>query len=162
MKSHRTVSPILSAYTLCDTPLTKMGVMTDLGVTFETGLDFRNHYRDIACKAMKTLGFIARFAKHFRRLKSLKLLYVALVRPQVEYASGIWNPRHMVYISLIERVQHKFCRLAMRATGSPMRIFDHDYGPALQKLGLTTLSDRRVCSDILFLYKLIRGQDKLS
>ena len=107
---------------------------------------------------MKTLGFVARNAKHFRRVKSLKLLYVALVRPMIEYASVIWSPRHIVYSSLLERVQHRFCRLAMRATGSPMRFSDHDYGPALQKFGLTTLSDRRVCSDLLFLYKLIHGQ----
>ena len=158
MRSHRTVNPILSNYTLCGTPLIEVGEIRDLGVIFVSGLDFRNHYRNIACKAMKTLGFIARFAKHFKRVKSLKLLYVALVRPQIEYASVIWSPRHIVYSSLLERVQHKFCRLVMRATGSPMRFFDHDYAPALLKLGLTTLSARRICSDLLFLYKLIRGQ----
>ena len=98
----------------------------DLGVTIKTGLDFRNHYRKITCKAANTLGFIAGFAKHFGRVKSLKLLHVAHVRPQVEYASVIWNPRHKQYVSLIERVQHKFLRLALGVTGNPMRFYDHD------------------------------------
>lgn len=150
LRTHRAISGILSTYSLCDTPLIEVGEVCDLGVTFTAGLDFRSHYRKITCKAMKTLGFIARFTKHFRRIKSLKLLYVALVRPQLEYASVIWSPRHKQYVSLIERVQHKFLRLALRATGSPMRFYDHDYGPALLKT--------RLCSDLLFLFKVTHGQ----
>ena len=80
------------------------------------------------------------------------------MRPQVEYASVIWSPKHKLYASSIERVQHKFLRLAMRASGSPMRFNDHEYSPALRKTGLTTLSDRRVSADLLFLYKVLHGQ----
>ena len=122
MRTHRSVSPVLSAYTLYDTPLTEVDEIKDLGVTFVSGLDFRNHYRNISCRAMKTLGFIARYAKHFKRTESLKLLYVALVRPLIEYASVIWSPKHIVSSRLLESVQHSFCRLAMRAIGSPMRV----------------------------------------
>ena len=158
MRTHRANRVMLSTYRLSNTPLIDVDEVCDLGVTFSTKLDFRNHYRNIACKAMKTLGFIAHFARHFRQLKSLKLLYVALVRPQVEYASVIWNPKHKLYVNLIERVQHKFLRMAMRATGTPMQFYDHDYGPALCKTRLITLSNRRVCADLLFLYRIIHGQ----
>ena len=61
-RTHRAVSGIPSTYTLGDTTLTAVAEVLDLGVTFTMGLDFRNHYRNITCKAMKTLGFIARFA----------------------------------------------------------------------------------------------------
>ena len=82
LRTHRAISGIPSTYFLCNTSLTEVAEVSDLGVVFTAGLDFRNHYRNISCKAMKTLGFIARFAKHFRRIRTLKLLYVALVRPQ--------------------------------------------------------------------------------
>ena len=158
LRAHRAISGLPSMYTLCDTTLTVVMEVLDLGVTFTTGLDFRSHYRNITCKAMRTLGFIARFAKHFKQIRTLKLLYVALVRPQVEYASVIWSPRHKQYANLIERVQHKSLRLAMRASGCPMQFSDHDYSPALLKIRLSILSDRRMCSDILFLYKVLHGQ----
>ena len=70
----------------------------------------------------------------------------------------IWSPRHKQCVNLIKRVQHKFLRLAMRATGSLMRVNDHDYSLALLKTRLSTLEDHRVCSDLLFLYKVIHGQ----
>ena len=157
LKSHRAVCGIPSRYLLCDTTLSEVAEVLDLGVTFTAGLDFRNHYRRITSRAMKTLGFIARFGKHFKQIRTLKLLYVALVRPQVEYASVIWNPRHKLYIGLIELVQHKFLRLALRAAGSPMRFNNHEYGPALLTTRLSTLRDRRVISDLLFLYKVFHG-----
>ena len=158
LRSHRSVSGIPSMYMLCDTTLSEVAEVQDLGVLFTTGLDFRNHYRNITCKAMKTLGFIARFGKHFKHIRTLKLLFVALVRPQIEYASVIWSPRHKQYTNLIERIQHKFLRLAMRTSGRPMLFSDHNYGPALLKTRLHTLSDRRVCSDLLFIYKVFHGQ----
>ena len=158
IRTHRAVSGIPSLYKLDDITLSEVAEVLDLGVTFKSCLDFRNHYSNITCKAMKTLGFIARFGKHFKQIRTFKLLYVALVRSQVEYVSVIWSPRHKQYNSLIERVQHKFLRLAMRDSGSPMRFYDHDYGPALQKMELLTLSDRRVCADLLFLLKAFHGQ----
>ena len=65
-RSHRAVNGIPSCYWLGDTNLTVVADVLDLGVTFSTCLDFRNHYRNIVCKSMKTLGFIARFARHFK------------------------------------------------------------------------------------------------
>ena len=158
LRSHRSVSGIPSFYKLDGSTLSEVAEVLDLGVMFMSRLDFRKHYSNITSKAMRTLGFIARFGKHFKHIRTMKLLYVALVRSQVEYASVIWSPKHNQYISLVERVQHKFLRLAMRISGNPMRFCDHDYGPALHKMGLLTLSDRRVCADLLFLYKVFHGQ----
>ena len=158
MRAHRSVQGIMSSYTLCNAPLIEVDDVTDLGVKISSGLDFRKHYQNLTSRAMKTLGFIARFAKHFKRQKSWKLLYVALVRPQLEYASVIWNPKHKHYVSLIERVQHKFLRLALRALGNPMHFSDHDYGPALQSMGIATLSVRRLTADLIFLHKIIHGR----
>ena len=106
--------------------------------------------------AMRTVGFISKFARHFRNIDTLKLLYVALVRPHVEYASIISSPRHAKFIKSIERVQHRFLRFASRTLGNPMDRTDHHYRPALASLKLATLEDRRHIADIC-LYKIING-----
>ena len=158
IKVHRAVSCVGSSYSLGDVPLIEVAEVRDLGVTIVPSLDFHNHYRSATSKAMQTLGLIARFGRQFRRVESLNLLYVSLVRPLLEYASVVWNPRHKIYISLVERVQHRFLRLASRVSGCPMSFDDHDYGPILRKIRFSTLSDRRIVSDLMFLYKIIHGQ----
>lgn len=70
VRAHRSVRGITSAYTLCDAPLIEVADDSDLEVIIAAGPDFRKHYQNLTRKAMKTLGFIARFAKHFKRLKS--------------------------------------------------------------------------------------------
>lgn len=148
---------VLYTYKLNNVTLNEVSEVTDLGVCTAPCLDFRPHYARCTNKAMRTLGFISRFAKHFRDKQSLKLLYVALVRTHVEYASIIWSPRHAKYIKSIERVQHKFLRFALRVLGSPMGRDDHDYHPALAYFNITTLEDRRRSADMIFLYKVING-----
>ena len=54
LRTHRAVSGIPSIYILCDTTLSEVAEVVDLGVTFTKCLDFRNQYRKITCKAMKT------------------------------------------------------------------------------------------------------------
>ena len=153
----RSRSSVKYPYHLQGVVLREVHEVTDLGVSIAPCLDFRPHYSRCITNAMRTVGFISRFARHFRNIDTLKLLYVALVRPQVEYASIIWSPRNAKYIKSIESVQHRFLRFALRILGNPMDRYDHDYRPAILSLGLDTLEDRRRIADALFLYKITNG-----
>ena len=144
-------------YQLAGDTLGEVSEVVDLGVSMKPCCDFRNHFMRCTAKAMRALGFISRFARHFRNAEALKLLYVALVRPHLEYASVIWNPVHSKYINMIERVQHKFLRFAARTLGCPMDRVDHDYGPIMASLNIATLEDRRQSADMLFLFKVFNG-----
>ena len=144
-------------YKLNNVELGEVSEVIDLGVCITPCFDFRPHYLRCTSKAMRALGFISRFARHFRNSESLKLLYFALVRPHVEYASIIWSPKHTKFIKSIERVQHKFLRFASRILGNPMDWNDHDYDPVLVSLRMVTLQERRCFADFIFLYKVIRG-----
>lgn len=104
---------------------------------------------------MRTLGFISRFARDFRNRDALKLLYVALVKPHVEYASIIWSPRHTKYIKPIERVQDKFLRFATRILCRPMDRSDHDYRPLLASFNIATLAYRRHIADMIFMMTVL-------
>ena len=120
LRAARASSVVMYPFTLGNIVLNDVQV-TDLGVIITPGLDFMKHYTRISSKACKTLGAIVRFAKGFKNKETLKLLYIALVRPHLEYASVIWNPRHLKYNQLLERVQHRFLRFAARVLGNPMR-----------------------------------------
>ena len=58
----------------------------DLGVVFDKNLKFTSHANQIVMKANRVLGIIKRtFAS--RDANTIRLLYVTLVRPILDYAS---------------------------------------------------------------------------
>ena len=65
----------------------------------------------------------------------LKLLFVSLVRPHLEYAATVWNPPWQYGIDKLERVQHRATKIAS--------LSGHSYKKRLEKLGLLSLENRR-------------------
>ena len=129
----------------------------DLGVVFSQDLTFEEHIMIASCFASKRLGFILRARKYFKNVSTLKLLYNALVRSRLEYASVVWAPYQANQIARIERIQHRFLRSISNHMGMPMTFKDHNYYPLLLSLNMLTLKTRRVINDLLFLFKLLNG-----
>ena len=77
----------------------------DLGITMTSELDFGKH---ITKFALKMLGFLKRESVNLHNPSTVMLLYKALIRSHLEYASVIWNPQSKIKISRLERVQRKF------------------------------------------------------
>lgn len=89
---------------------------------------------------------------------TLKLLYCSLVRSHLEYGWVIlaelpWSGQ----CTMIERVQHWFVRRVSYYTNEPMSVFNHDYCPLLNTLGLLTLASRRCMFDLTFIFNVING-----
>ena len=61
-------------YHLAGDTLCEVSEVVDLGVSMKPYCDFRNHFMRCTAKAMRALGFISRFARHFRNAEALKLL----------------------------------------------------------------------------------------
>ncbi len=59
----------------------------DLGVIMDSKLTFKNHINKISSNEKKALGFIMENSKIFTKTKTLRMLYFALVRSQLEFAS---------------------------------------------------------------------------
>ena len=74
------------------------------------------------------------------------MIYKALVRPQVEYATPVWSPTLKMDINAIERVQH-------RATKLIPGIASLSYEERLQHLKLPTLQYCLICQDLIFIFK---------
>ena len=125
----------------------------DVGVTFDSSLEFRQHIKSMISKANQRVGLIKRSFSHLD-IKSVKLLYKSLVRPILEYCSVIWNPIFKTDANEIEKVQ-------ARATKLVPSIRNSDYSDRLKALNLTTLAYRRQRTDVLQVYRIIKQIDKI-
>lgn len=135
--------------------LSRVSVIRDLGVVFDTSLSFRDHVDTIVAKAKRMLGFVMRMSKPFRNYSSIILLYNALIRSTLEYCSTIWSPYYSRYTNDVESVQARFVRYLCMKNGIRKAI--PDYNDRLRHYKMFSLKERRIHSDLLILHKIING-----
>lgn len=121
----------------------------DIGVTIDSKLKFDKHIQLQVNKANQTVGIIRRTFKHLD-YKSFSLLFKALVRPHLEYASSVWSPYKKKDIEAIENVQR-------RATKMLPKLKDIPYEDRLKHLKLPTLRFRRLRGDMIETYKIMNN-----
>ena len=117
----------------------------DLGVTFDADLTFDDHIHDKVKKANSIVGLIRRTFSYLD-CSTFRKLYVAFVRPHLEYAQIVWSPHLRKHIDMIENVQ-------IRATKLVDGLKELDYATRLQKLNMTTLVYRRSRGDLIEVFK---------
>jgi len=124
-------------------------VVKDLGVWIDPALSYDDHICEKINIANKMLGVIRR---NFVDLDvhSFCLIYKALVRSHLEYASSVWNPYRKGQISDIESVQRKATKLIRGCRTLP-------YKERLAFLQLPTLKYRRYRGDMIEVFKIING-----
>ena len=125
----------------------------DLGVIIDNKLNFHRHVMETVKKANNTLGCIRRSIK-FRDKNIMLPLYIAHVRSRLEYASVIWNPYKLKDIRAIEYVQR-------RATKLIRGMYGLSYEDRLKSLDLPSLQYRRRKADMLEVFKIVSGIDRI-
>jgi hypothetical protein len=83
-----------------------------------------------------------------------KIIYPTFIRPHLEFAVPVWNPRLKRSISQIEKVQR-------RATKSIYGFKNLCYADRLKRLEITNLHTRRLRGDLIQYYKISHGLDKV-
>lgn len=153
----RRQSSVQFLYNIDGDMLARSDSVKDLGIQFNSKLNFSEHINDISVKAIRMLGFIVRNCKNFTNIRALKALYYSYVRSKLEYGSLVWYPFYLCHISALENIQRKFLKLLMfREDGLyPERGYDHIL--LLNRYNVKSLETRRKCSSISFLYKLIHN-----
>ena len=144
-------------YKLDGVDLVRVHDIKDLGVTISCNLSFNRHFGNIVPKAYKLLGFIKRNCMKDFRKSTLRHLYVALIRPQVEYASVIWNTNnyHSTNTEHVESVQRRFMKLLCLKT--QVEYHRRNYHDMCTDLNLTTLYKRRYIFDMTFLFNIVNN-----
>jgi hypothetical protein len=125
----------------------------DVGVKITSDMKPRKHCEEAANRANGVLSQIAR-AFHFRDRFIFKRLYVQYVRPHLDYCSSVWNPHARGDVALLERVQR-------RAVNMISGLEARDYAGKLEEIGLDSLERRRDKTDIVQVYKILNGVDKV-
>jgi len=124
--------------------------MKDLGVIFDSELNFVQHCKENINTAISYLGIIKR---NFVCLDedAFVMLYKSLVRSHLEYANSVWNPHRRGLIKDLEKVQ-------MRATKLVITIKNLTYKDSLKRLKLPTLKYRRIRGDMIEVYKILTNK----
>jgi len=143
----------LTSYCMTDgatrTVLETVREEVDLGVIVRSDLKSTSQCNKAAAAARKIIGMVRR---NFRKLdvEDFLLIYKTYIRPRLEFCIQSWSPYLSKDIETLERVQRTATRLVPQ-----LRKFS--YEERLQKLGLTTLKDRRQRGDMIEVFKLLEG-----
>jgi len=153
MSYTRSNDSILFSYSISDITIQSSDdCVVDLGITFDQFLNFKAHIEKVTCKALKLLGFVKRISGEFKLSSPLKH---CIVRSALECSMVIWDPCTLDGSYQLEKVLRKFLKFA--AFILHIECTPHEYAPVLQRLGLSTLCDRRKQGNLTFLSKLIDG-----
>ena len=153
--SRHRLKPILS-YKIGPDLLTPVDSYPYLGVTISSDLRWNIHINNVCARAARTLNLIRRNIYRCST-DSKSLAYTSLVRPHLEYASGVWDPHTLKNINSLEMVQRRaarFVRRDYRRTTSASAL--------IEGLGWTTLTSRRKSSRLCLFYKAFHNLSPIS
>ena len=109
-------------------------------------------------KAAATAGAVLKTITrnfHYRDRNVFLRLYKQYVRPHLEFASQAWSPWLSSDINVIEKVQEK-------ALGMVSGLKNKEYSERCREVGLDSLQTRRERHNILQVFKIMHGIDKVA
>jgi hypothetical protein len=121
----------------------------DIGVTIDRNLIFEKHIQTQINQANQILGLMRRAFLHLDN-RTFSLLFKALVRLHLEYASSVWSPYKKKDINSIENVKRRAARMLPQMKNI-------EYEERLRNLKLPTLKYRRMRGDMIETFKIITG-----
>lgn len=128
----------------------------DLGVIMDDKLNFRSHIDSIVNKSARLLGFLKRSTKGFKLVRTKIVLYNALVRSHLEFASVVWSPHYAVHSQRVESIQRAFTKhLAYTSAKISPRC---PYEQRVRCFNVSSLRDRRLTQGLLFLHKIVNNR----
>ena len=139
-------------YQMNNDAIEKSDCERDLGVMISRNLKPSKQCVFARNKANKVLGFIQRSVSYKTSEVILKL-YLALVRPHLDYAVQFWSPYYRMDIESLERIQRRMTRLIPG-------IRNLEYRDRLKHLNLHSLERRRARGDLIEVYKWKAGLNK--
>jgi len=89
------------------------------------------------------------------KCKDFLLIYKTYIRPHLEYCVQAWSPHLVKDVQCLERVQKA-------ATNQVLMLRKCSYTDRLRKLGLTTLQTRRKRGDMIEVYKIMTGKERVA
>jgi len=145
-------SPLVYNYKLTSESefiLARVDVVKDLGILFDSDLQFKSHIYSKIGTARKMLGIINRCFTNVNKHTFL-LLYKSFVRSHLEYGNCLWNPYKVGLLTDLEKVQKHATKLVCKTKNMC-------YIERLKFLNLPTLKYRRFRGDMIEVFKILNG-----
>ena len=121
----------------------------DLGVTISCRLQWTSHIENIPAKANRTLGLVKRICHDVDDVRTRRLLYCSLVKPELEYCPmSLWSPYTAKHRAFVENVQRRATKFILNYPLSHV-----SYTDRLKKLNLLPLKHRSSIKDIVLFCK---------
>ena len=140
-------------YYMGDVLLPAVDSEKDLGVLVSKNLNWNDHITSCINKANACIAWVTRSVIS-RESEVMLQIYKSMIRPHVEYCVQLWSPLpshgNWGLILAIENIQRKFTRLIDGIGLLP-------YKTRLEKLGITTLLERRARGDLIETFKIVNG-----
>ena len=130
-------------------PIERVSSAKVLGIWITQNLSWNLQVDHICKKARRTIGFIHR-AFHSAPVSTRRILYLALVRPILEYGSTTWHPRNKTLTNHLESCQRFACRVVIQS-------WKASHEDLLSKSDLPLLSKRRDIATLCHLFKIVHG-----
>ena len=144
----RSQTPLICDYFLNNHILKISDQHTYLGVIIHKSQSWSPHILNIVTKASRTLNFLKRnLNKCSSQVK--ESAYLTMVRPQLEYASDVWDPNQVGDIMELEKVQRRAAHWVLNDYGRLSSVTS-----MLDQLLWPTFQARRKLSRLLTLHKV--------
>ncbi|MEM7421993.1 MAG: hypothetical protein AAF364_20120 [Pseudomonadota bacterium] len=119
----------------------------DLGILVSNNLNFMPHIEKASAESCRKIGLFLRFFK-VRDTDFLLRMYIAYIRPILEYATPVWSPSSIGGIKLAEKLQRLF-------TERISAVSHLNYPQRLAALGFASMEYRRIIFDLVELFKIV-------
>ena len=98
-------------------PIKRVSEFKYLGVVFDDRLSWNEHVKSVLSKAGKRVGMLGRVRRHVTTY-SANTIYITMIRPIIEYCSGVWACCGEVNSGNLERLQNRAARTVARTPNS--------------------------------------------
>ena len=143
--------PLKTSYKLHGQTLKQVKNTKYLGVTIDNKLSWNDHINKVTKKANSTRAFLQRNTSMCPRHIKARC-YETYVRPQLEYASTVWDPPTRKNVSKLESVQRRAARYVHKKFDYRERVT-----PMLDELEWPTLQRRRKEAKAVMMYRIVNG-----
>ena len=142
-------------YTLSIIAIDYVTSQKDLGVHVTNTLNWSLHCKTLAVKATNMLNLVKRTC-HFTKNKDQKrVLYLTLVRSQIEHCSVVWTPQSVTLLTQVESVQKRAVKWILSEQFQSYS--EEDYLAKLHNLDLLPLKEKFLFTDLLTFFKIIHN-----
>ena len=147
-------APANHVYYLGDNNLGTSDSQKDLGLLISSNAKWSKHSSKAINKAYSMLGLLKRnCSNEYFSVRARRLLYLALVRSHVDYASEAWSGQSITITTAVERVQRRATNFIL---GIPSRTIP--YKERLLQTNLLPLTYWHEIKDLLFIHGCLNGK----